>query len=374
MHHHILTKHQNHYRGKFGLFPSIGYVKTMNNLMYPTGVKQINKRYRGELPQEERLSQMDNKSHSTEYPEEYSLEKFHAILDTIKFMQHRISTRLKYHSIWTAFNKFLIKFDRMPNTWEDRIYIFIAHLVDNKKQINTIKTYLSAIRQILLSDGVQLEEDKHLLSSLLKTSKLKNNSLFIRLPIRFGLLKLLLKTTDVIYGQKGQNYLRITLKAMFSMAYFGLLRVGELTNSPHQIKAENVHWTKNRTKLVVLLESSKTHTNTQKPQRVTIPGNEALKQFCPVKLLSQYFEIRDNDHNNPALFVLQGGQPISAYMFRNCLQKILHNIGVDSSLYNSHSFRQGRCVDLKKLGYSLQTIQKAGRWVSSAILNYLKIF
>lgn len=73
----------------------------------------------------------------------------------------------------------------MPMTWEDRIYVYTAHLVDNKKSINTVKCYLSAIRQILKSDGVELHEDKELLSSLLTTCKIKNKSLFIRMPIKF---------------------------------------------------------------------------------------------------------------------------------------------------------------------------------------------
>lgn len=301
------------------------------------------------------------------------MDKFHEILDTIKFMKHKSATRLKYHEIWIAFNKFLIKFDRMPATWEDRIYIYIAHLVDNRKQPATIKTYLSAIRQIMLSDGVELHEDKHLLSSLLKTSKLKNKSLYIRLPIKFKLLKLILRTTDRIYSQKGQDYLRKLLKAMFATAYFGLLRVGEMTHSKHQARADSIHWAKNKAKLTLLLHSSKTHTTKDQPQQVNIPENKSLGQYCPVQLLKEYFKIRDNNHSNPALFVLKGGAPVTATMFRKCLRKILTNIGVDCLLYNSHSFRQGRCLDLKKLGYSLEIIKKVGRWASTAILNYLKI-
>lgn len=151
-------------------------------------------------------------------------------------MRHRRSTRLKYHEIWTAFNKFLIKFDRMPMTWEDRIYVYIAHLVDNKKSVKTVKSYLSAIRQILKSDGVELHEDKDLLSSLLTTCKLRNKSLYIRMPIRFKLLKAILDHTDKTFRANGQIYLATLLKAMFSTAYFGMLRVGEMVHGSHQIK------------------------------------------------------------------------------------------------------------------------------------------
>lgn len=318
------------------------------------------------------MSQIDDKSHSSDDPNEYSLEQFHRIIQEIKFMKHRQSTRSKYHEIWISFNKFLIRFDRMPITWEDRIYVYIAHLVNNKKSVNTVKSYLSAIRQILKSDGVELNEDKELLSSLLTTCKIKNKSLFIRMPIRFKLLKAIIDHTDIMLNKNGQTYLGNLLKAMFSAAYFGLLRVGEMVEGKHQIKRRNVNFAKNKKKVTIILESSKTHTLNDKPQKVTLPEMEKLPQYCPVRLLRQYLKIRDSG-NNQALFTLRGGHPISAHIFRNWLRKILQHIGLQSNLYDTHSFRSGRCCDLRRLGYSLSAIKDAGRWASSAILVYLKL-
>lgn len=332
----------------------------------------VNKQRRGKLQQHERLSQIDNKSHSSEDTEQYSLDQFHRIIDEIKFMRHRKSTRLKYHDIW-SFNKFLIEFDRMPTTWEDRIYVYMAHLVDNKKSVNTVKSYLSAIRQILKSDGVELHEDKDLLSSLLTTCKMRNKSLFIRMPIRFKLLKAIIDHTDKLLQGAGQEYLCTLLKAMFSTAYFGLLRVGEMTKSNHQIKARNVHWAKNKEKITIILESSKTHSNLDKPQKINLPKVAQLPKYCPVQLLNQYLKLRESNGNNKALFILRGGEPVTATLFRSWLRKILSEIGVSSKLYDSHSFRSGRCCDLRKLGYSLSAIKEAGRWASSAIIVYLKM-
>lgn len=291
-------------------------------------------------------------------------------------MRHSTATRLKYHDIWINFNKFLIKFDRMPATWEDRVYVYIAHLVDNRKQSSTIKTYLSAIRQILLSDGIELKEDKQLLSSMMKTSKMRNDKLFIRLPIKFNLLQLILKKVDSIYGDSGagQAYLATLLKAMFSTAYFGMFRLGELAKGPHQIKARNFHLANNKNKAIFMLESSKTHNIRQAPKKVVIPGIPQLGKYCPIKLIGEYLKLRENTDSSSAFFMLRGGQPITQYIFRNCLRKVLDNIGVDCSLYDSHSFRQGRCLDLRKLGYTFKAVMEAGRWTSSAILNYLRLY
>lgn len=285
-------------------------------------------------------------------------------------MRHRRSTRLKYHIIWTAFNKFLIKFDRMPTTWEDRIYVFIAHLVNNKKPINTVKSYLSAIRQILKSDGIELQEDKELLSSLLTTCKMRNKSLFIRMPVRFKLLKAIIDHTEILLNEEGQSYLGSLLKAMFSTAYFGLLRIGEMTQSEHQLRVADIFSAKNKNKTTLLLRSSKTHSLKDKPQKVTLPKVAKLPQYCPVTLLNTYLQIRSDHNTSEALFILQDGRPVTPNFFRSWLRKILDRIGVSSKLYDSHSFCSGRCCDLRKLGYSLNAIKEAGRWSSSATIVY----
>ena len=47
--------------------------------------------------------------------------------------------------------------------------------------------------------------------------------------------------------------------ALFAMAYYGLMRIGELTAGEHQVKAKEIHMGQNRNKLLIVLHSSKTH-------------------------------------------------------------------------------------------------------------------
>ena len=46
--------------------------------------------------------------------------------------------------------------------------------------------------------------------------------------------------------------------------------------------------------------------------------------------------------------------------------------GLDSRLYNTHSLRTGCALDLLKLGLSVETIKKLGRWKSNTVFMYLK--
>lgn len=222
---------------------------------------------RGDLPQQLRLTGIDNtSSESTEYRTVYSMEQYKHILMMIKGMRLRIKTRKMYRSRWIAFNKFLQQFDVMPDTWEERLHIYAAHLIDNKKQSSTVRTYLTAIKQILRLADIEVQEDKYLLASLIKACKLRNDHLYIRMPIQLPLLRVLLrKTHEYYHEQKGQIYLATMLKAMFAMAYYGLMRVSEITAGTHAVKAPDVRYAKNKEKIVITLYSSKTHSNSDQP-------------------------------------------------------------------------------------------------------------
>ena len=60
-----------------------------------------------------------------------------------------------------------------------------------------------------------------------------NDQIQTRLPIHRNLLEILLFELERIYTD--QPYLEILYKDLFILAYYGLFRVGELTQGPHTI-------------------------------------------------------------------------------------------------------------------------------------------
>lgn len=182
------------------------------------------------------------------------MSQYYRIKDKIKGLSIRKSTKRCYYNRWKALNKFLINFDTIPETWEERITLYITHLINQKKQPAMVKSYLSAIRFILFEDGVILQENRVELAALLRACKLQNKKLFIRLPIQYKLFRAILrKTSTFIIQQKGQKYLGKLLRAAFSMAYFGLMRVSELTAGDHQLKAADVRISRAKGKIVLYL-------------------------------------------------------------------------------------------------------------------------
>ena len=166
--------------------------------------------------------------------------------------------------------------------------LFTAFMVDSKLKSSTVKTYLSAIRGVLKEIKVELNEDHYLLNLLTRACKLKNDKVITKLPITKGLLGLLLRSIDTLFLQRQQQpYLAILFKAMFSAAYYGLLRIGEIADGPHVILAHNVHIGVNKQKMLFVLHTSKTDNLSDNPQIVKIKSKcktkipNIVNPYCP---------------------------------------------------------------------------------------------
>ena len=176
---------------------------------------------------------------STSTASSISTRAIENIVNRLKNGRNRGTTKRTYYNIWKNFNQFIIKLDRKSPTWEERIVLYVGYLVNQKRKSNTIKSYISAIRSVLRDDGVILNEDKYLLTSLTKACRLINDQVMTRLPIQRGVLGVIIKHVKEYFIT--QPYLEKLFSALFASAYFGLLRVGEITQSEHVVLACNVH-------------------------------------------------------------------------------------------------------------------------------------
>ena len=282
-----------------------------------------------------------------------------------------------------------MKLDCKPTTWEDRLTLFVGYLVQHNYKSMTIKCYVSAICAVLQEIKIELHKDQVLLTSLTKACQLRNDRINIQLPIKKSMLTLLLWQLSVAFST--QPYLKHLYRAILSTAYFGLFRIGELTSTAadHQVAARDVHIGINKNKMMFLLRSSKTHTKGSQPQTIKIDSlirnhsrhqhrnarNSADSCFCPFGVLRAYIERRGGYYSDKEpFFVFSDNSPVSAAHFRSVLKKCLKNSGFNPKYYNTHSLRSGRSVDLYKLGLSVETIKKLGRWSSNSIFKYLQHF
>ena len=201
------------------------------------------------------------------------------------------------HKVWKLFNQFFVRLDVKPANWEDRMVLFTGFLIDCRLQSSSVKSYLSAIRAVLMENNIKLNEDQFLLSSLMRACKLNNDRLVMRLPIHKELLHTIIKHVHELFCC--QPYLLRLYSALMLTSYYGLLRVGEITKGPHVLLAKNVHITLNKNKILLILFSSKTHGTGDKPQQIKITGKpaktgvssmvtSAMEKYNPFKALQQY--------------------------------------------------------------------------------------
>ena len=235
---------------------------------------------------------------------------------------------------------------------------------------------------------VFINEDRFLLSALTRACKFKNDTVNMTLPIRKGMLRILLNTTFNSFMLNQQPYLAHLYTALFSTAYFGLFRVGEVTKGSHPIMVQDVHLACNKKKVLFILRSSKTHSVANRPQSVKITSShlrnntniaifpsskqDNVDTFCPYLILRNYMDIRPEFHTGQEpFFVFRENSAVTPVTTRKLLKENLKSAGFDPSNYNCQSLRIGQASDLLKMGVSVETIKKLERWSSDAVFSYL---
>ena len=285
-----------------------------------------------------------------------------------------------YYTIWKCFSKFFVRLDNKPSTWEECLTLFVGFLIDNEKQSSTVKSYISAIKAVLRDCDIELSENLYLISSLTRACRLKNDQIKTKLPLQKGMLGILLRHLKTKYGN--QPFVSKMYRALFSTMYHGLLRISEVAQcqSQHAVLARDMHIGWNKQKFLLILRTSKTHWKNMKPQMMKIAAtsqsnskHNTMQPECPYQLLCEYAAIRgDYSLDNEPFFILSDKSPVTSTQVTSTLKAILKETGFDASLYSNHSLRIGRTCDLLKLGLSVETIKKLGRWRSNAVYRYLR--
>ena len=227
----------------------------------------------------------------------------------------------------------------------------------------------------LIVDKYDWKDSKILLHTIVKACKLSNDIVKHRFLIHLNLLEMLLFEIDRYY-KNSQPYLFCMYKALFCMAYYGLMHIGELALGDHSVKASNVHLASNKNKLLIILYTSKTLDKSNNPKKITISECEKVGRkrrfFCPFKAIRDFIMIQGCYVSDNENFVLENRLPVKPIMVRNLLRKLILHLNLNPKLYDCQSFRIGHAVDLEKFGVSVEEIKRLGCWKSNAVYRYLK--
>ena len=274
-----------------------------------------------------------------------------------------------------------MRLDSRPKSWESRTILFCAHLIEKGVKSATIKSYVSAIKHLVSLDHYEWSDNRVTIKSLKKV----NDTVKIRFPIHLSLLETILFELGRVYSN--DPYLLILYRTIFCIGYYGLFRVSELGTqqsedvSDHAIKLlmctlestktsyylfyfDQKHMVKNP-----CLKKIKISANTRNNECM---GNKSKCHFCPFKLMRCYMQVRGNYYSDTEqLFIFSDRSPVQPSDIRATLQNCLSRLGLDPSLYGTHSLRISRSTDLIKAGFTVEEVKRMGHWKSNAVYCYI---
>lgn len=254
----------------------------------------------------------------------------------------------------------------------DSTLLFIAYLHLSGLSAASIQTYVAALSYFNRLIGASNLTSSFVIQKALVGAQRISPTPTTRLPIHLSMLHNLL---DAI-ARYTPGYDRFLFRAMFSIAFHGFLRIGEITirshSAPHRALQLNeciVHASSPRRGVELTLTNFKGNTN-RAPFSILIPPC-AQPQYCPVAITSEYLSLRGNKPGT--LFLDAAGRPITRAVFSSFLNKVIASAGYSTSHLKPHSFRIGAATTAAAQGISDDVIQRLGRWRSNAYQRYIKI-
>ena len=251
---------------------------------------------------------------------------------------------------------------------ESQIACFLSYCFQQGFSPSSVSTYLSAISFIHKMNQFSDPTQSFFIKKIVNGFRRLRSRSDVRAPITYDIL---VKICQVLPFVCYNTYEALLFKATFSLAYFGLLRVGELVltgknQTGYPLCFDDISFVSNI--MTVRIRMSKTN-RSGTPEFLHIPA-VFDNWVCPVHAMKQYIRLR-SAFSGP-LFCHANGFPLTRYQFGAVLSKSLSYLGLPLSCYKSHSFRIGRATTLAMAGVPTEQIKSMGRWKSNVYTTYIR--
>eukprot|EP00731_Ephydatia_muelleri_P003450 Em0001g3450a len=171
---------------------------------------------------------------------------------------------------------------------------------------------------------------------------------------------------------------RRMLRAALTLGFFGFLRVSEFTFKNRGLTLryhptrQDISWTgcKRIEGMHFFIKRSKTD---QMGKGTTICiGRTEGRHTCPVAAMEAYRGCCRCPIQSSPLFHFRDGRPLTSKSFRSTFLSLVEQCGYNPAQYNTHSLRIGAATAAARADLPTETIQKLGRWRSSAYQTYTR--
>ena len=289
------------------------------------------------------------------------------------------TTRATYSAGWKKFINFcagthLISIPASEHT----LLLFVTSMAASNISHGTIKVYLSAIRHMHVMSGLHAHFTLQLTPWLqlaligIKRSQAATSPPRTRLSIT---LRIMHGIKDLL-SQQPSSYDNIMLWATCCLAFFGFLRVSEFTvpiqgdydESTHlSLKDISVDSRSNPRLIKVRIKQSKTDPFRQ---GTDIYLGATDNPICPVSGILPYLALRGTQHG--LLLITNDGRSLTRQLFNDKVDALLESLQVDTTQYNTHTFRIGTATTAAQAHIPEAHIKMLGRWHSDVYQWYIK--
>ena len=250
---------------------------------------------------------------------------------------------------------------------QNRILFFIAFLSVKGLAAATITTYVSAVGYMHKILNFTNPTCSFMVQKVLAAVNKVSPSVDSRLPITLLILHQLIQAASSVISSPFHAQLT---KAMFLVAFYGLMRVGEIAYSSASknptISLSDVQIFQQH--MVIKIVHFK-HNLSRQPLEILVK-RQPEPEFCPVYNLLEFLKLRGTAPG--PLFVFPNGKVVPRTFFAKKLKHCLNFLGLSTDLYKSHSFRIGSASLLASMGLSDSQIRLLGRWKSDAFKKYIR--
>ena len=224
-------------------------------------------------------------------------------------------------------------------------------------QYTTIKNYLSAVKNYHSSHGYD-----HHLSNFLRLwlilrgfKRSQGHQSKVRRPITLRLLNLFYHLLNV---QRTDNRDSLMLWEAMTLAFFGFLRIGELTcNSTFDPKLH-------------LMNRDITFMPFRQGQTIVI--GKTNSPLCPISAMVAYLNSRPLSSDSGPLFTYVSGGLLTRKKLTRETRLLISKRGLDSMEFAGHGFRIGAATTAASANLPPWLIKVLGRWSSDCFERYLK--
>ena len=247
-----------------------------------------------------------------------------------------------------------------------KILLFIGFLHMHGYSSSTITTYVCALGYIHRIKGFVNPTTMLIVQKTLAAVNKLNPSVDSRLPITLPILEQL---NIALCHTVSCPYNRVLLQAMNTTAFYGLMRIGEITRDTEggiSLMLSNITIFHNH----IVLKITKFKYNLKRQPFDIVLCRKPQLSICPFTSLINYLKCRGLQPG--PLFCFPNMQPISREFFISNLNMNLTFCGLNVKFYKSHSYRIGGASYYASMGMSDEELRLLGRWKGDTFKRYIR--